>query len=325
LVAGCLLVLIAHYTLNPTFASSDAVLTSTLQDVINLQTQLSNLTAQFPSGAQVNTSLIQSGLSDLQGNIQSFTNDLNNVNIGRFVVVWVACGLAILTSILGCVYVQANRACLFEWFCVCAIILVLGSCTTIAVMSVITNVAGDCCNELYYQEGLLELFQAVLTRHIASVDNDYINPQINNDTYYACSSLQQNLCPQICCSSTCGSCDSNNLPTFLNRTISDTGGVLRTVSDCSTQCTDPNLKDNTKVVVDNTFYIEFWISFEQFIASMLYPFTNPGLNLEIRGWVCDISLPVFNIYAGCGLFIGGACIVALLCLLLRGPKAASKR
>jgi len=317
-LGGCLFVLIAHYNLNPIFDSA-------VNEVQIKQNQVNSLVSNVNAllnnrSLNLDSAKIQDGINDLENNVDFFASEVNSIISGRVAMVWFTCGFAIFTGILGCIYAQCNNGCLFEWFCAFSMLLILGSCVTIAVLDIIADITVDICNELYYQDGLLELWQAQLVHDIQVANDDYVDPQINNNTNDACNNLF-NMCQMACCTSTCaGTCDTNSLVGYLNRTISDNGNPIN-VSSCATQCTTANLKSSCSAIVGDTVLNQFLFNFQNSLDNLTQPLTDPSLNLLLRSYVCntnDVGTPISEIWVGCALFIAAAIIMAVLCVLLRG-------
>jgi len=310
--------LIAHYNLNPIFDSAINEVNLKVDQVNNLVNQINNLITQVPPSVNLDSSKIQSGITDLINNVNFYAGQLSSITSGRFALVYFSCSLAIITGIIGCVYVHSNNGCLFEWFCAFAMILVFGSCVTITVLYIVSDITSDTCNELYYRDGVLELWQSQLVHDIQVIDEETLDPQITNDTDNACNDLQ-NLCELPCCTNTCGACNTYDIVDYLNRTIND-NGQTRTVSGCATQCNNTNLRSTCSNIVIDDKLIQYWLTFQNTLNELTQPITDPNLIIQLRGLVCYVSAPIDEIWVGCAFFIFGSCIMGVFCLLLRGRR-----
>jgi len=276
-----------------------------------------------PQNVVFDTSKLQDGLNDLQSNLDFFSTQLQNVDLGRNVVVWFSVGLAILASILCCVYVHWNSGCLFEIFCSAVLLILLGCCVLIPVMNVVQNMSDDCCNEFYYQDGLLSLWESKLDLNIANLDANIFLPQISNDANDGCNYIYE-LCQQgACCTNMCPSCTANNITNFINYTIND-NGINRSLNSCATVCTNSLLKNLSSNAVQQIEFVEYWVGFRNTVYLTLTPLQDPSLRTNLQDLSCNISPFIGLIYTGSGLLIGGSIIATILCLLLRGRRKGNK-
>jgi len=317
LSAGILLILIAHFHLNTTFDSADAELNTQYQNVLSIENKIMSLV--IPNGTTVDYSAMNKGLVDLKGNIDFFQMSFNGVTIGRQVVVWFASGLAVMIGLLSCVYVHVNNGTLLEWWSALAIFMILGSCVTTLVLVFLNEMLYDGCNELYYSNGLLALWQSLLQNNINKLIATSIIPAIQDSTTSACSSANDMCNTALCCSAMCGACDTNNLPTFLGRIISD-GVIQRNVTECASSCLSTTLKSSSGNIVGRTTVISTLQDLIALLNELVAPFYDPQLNGQLVPIICQNSTHINHIWIGCSCFVVGAVLCAVFSFFLRGVK-----
>jgi len=319
LIVGVICLGIAFSYWNGIVIEAPKQLTTVRDNILNYEPVLHDIVYnQMPTtnGRQFNKQLIDNGFMDTKKNMEEFIGVLKSVDIARNVLIWIAVISAILSTILSCIYVQFNKGTLFEYLCFCFFLILLAVCLLIPYANVMTYTAEDCCNELSYKEGVLNLWQERYRANVVYLGSitDLLISEHGNQS---CNYIDQICQLQAPTQPICDPCNPNNVIWFENKRFLD-GINMVTLASCSLTCIDVNLKNLSSYAMRSLNYTNYFINLNPL---MEYPLTLLD-DIDLRNYLmertCDISDPVGLTYTGCGILLCGMIICLVLCLILRG-------
>jgi hypothetical protein len=324
LIVGAVFLGVAFSYWNSILVDVPTRLTTVKNNIWNYQNSLYGTLDQMPLGILFNKQLIYNGIQNTNANMDEFIGILKTVDITRNVLIWIAVSAAILSAVFSCVYVQFNKGALFEYVCFCFFLIFCAVCLLIPFANVMSFTAEDCCNELSYQKGVLNLWQENYRQSLEYLENTAVITAINENGNTGCKYIDQ-LC-QMGNPDMCDNCTPNNFTEFENKTLSDTGpNNTVTLAYCASSCTDQNLLNISKNAMERLKDTNYWINLNPILVYPLGLLDNADLRNYLIERVCDISTSVGLTYTGCGILLGGLVICLILCLILRGQGENQKK